>query len=250
MPDHPTSYDQLIYAIPSFPFGLQLVRTTKPLESLTFGLPLESTTNSASRQHLKTLKTPSLSLTFGKPTTSLFSELRELADTTSHLTIRYVPQRGFVDSNMFLSDPLQAFPRIELYLLLPRPRMMMVGSGDNRTIAEDPESPAKRFVTELIDTLEISSEEMQERYTVWLMDGWDIPGRAHKATKTKLWPKEAFWDMEAEIADEEKPAQPEDKRGETIVPTKAKGKQAYWERETNLRLLGGLFNLRLESKKR
>lgn len=250
MPDYPTSFHQLVFAIPAFPFGLQLVRTTKPTTSFTYGLPLESTTNSTSRQQLKRLQVPRLSLTFVTPSTSILSELKGLADTTEHLTIRYVPLRGLVDARIFLCEALQAFRKIELNLLLPRPRMMMVGSGVDRTVVEDPESPGQRFVTDLLNALELADEDVQERYTVVRLDEWDIPGRAHKATRTKLWPKEALWDLDLETLDEDPSNGPIEASESSIQPAKSKKKPEHWERETNLRLLGGLFNLRLESKKK
>lgn len=250
MPDYPTSYHQLVYAIPAFPFGLQLVRTAKPMSSFTFGLPLESTTNPTSRQHLKQMRASRLSFTFVMPSPSILAELKDLAETTDHLTIRYVPLRGFVDARRFLCEDLQTFRKIELHLLLPKPRMIFVGTGENRTIVEDPESPGQRFITDLISALELAEADTRERYTVILVDGWDIPGRVHKATKTKLWPKEAFWDLEAETEEEGDTKAEADKDESSVTFTKTKKKQDHWERETNLRLLGGLFNLRLESKKK
>lgn len=221
------------------------------MTSFTYGLPLESTTNSTSRQHLKQVRAPRLTLTFVTPTAPILAELTELAETTELLTIRYIPLRGFVDSSLFLSEALQPFRNIELHLLLPRPRMIFVGSGENRTIVEDPESPGQRFITGIISALELADEETRKRYTIVLLDEWDIPGRAYKATKTKLWPKEPLWDLEAETEDDEKQGRTPSADNERSVVASGSGKkQQHWERETNLRLLGGLFNLRLESKKK
>lgn len=248
LPDYPTSCSPLAYAPPVFPFGMQLLKTAKPCTSLAFGLPLESTTNPSSRQNLKALKPKRLSLTFVKPTVSLFTELASLiGDTVDLLTIRYLPIRGFVDGQMFLCDPLQSFRRIEIHVLMPHPRMIFVGAGDSRTLVEDPESPGKRFTTAMVEALEMASEEIQSRYTIWMVDEWDVPGRAHKAVKTKLWPKEALWDLDTQGTRDLEHDDPP-----TVAPVikKGKEKQTHWERETNLKLLGGLFSLRLESKKR
>lgn len=260
MPDYPTSFHQLVFAIPSFPFGLQLVRTAKPMKAFTYGLPLESTTNTVSRDRLRSLAPARLSLTFVRPTIALFDELKSLvAESTRLFTIRYVPLRGFVEASVFLCPALAEFDNVEIHLLLPRPRMTFIGTGDSRRLVEDPESPGKRFVQALEDGLELAPAETQAKYTVWTVDEWDIPGRAHKAVKSKLWPKEALWDMDAEFnfdadtADDKVTSSSLETKTESAKSyaktEKGKGRPAHWERETNLRLLGGLFNLRLESKK-
>jgi hypothetical protein len=251
-----------------FPFGLQLVRTVRPLRSLTYGLPLESTTNASSRQGLKALAPRHLSLTFDRPTVALFTELKDLlADTLERLTIRYVPSRVLVNPReVLLCEPLQKFKRVELQLLLPRPRMTLLGTGVERTLGEDPESPRRRFIDGVIAALEDASEETQEAYEVYVVANWDIPGRAHLAEPTRIWPVESAVNVlfdEAEEAAEvnEKEAarvvgtaREDEKKGFARVGGGASGsaskdRSEHWERETNLRLLGGLFNLRLESKK-
>lgn len=244
------------------------------MKSLVYGLPLESTTNTASRQHLKTLNPRHLSITLDKPTVALLTELKDLlADTIERLTIRYLPTRYLVDAQMFLSEPLLLFKRVDLYLFLPRPRMILVGPANDRAFVEDPESPRKRFVSKLISELEKASEETQEGYKVWIAENWDVPGRAHKMNSTLIWPvpSTVLFDEEdgegeggnlitenGEKSEKRKQSESgETKSGWTRSSKEAGssssaaqgGQKKHWERETNLRLLGGLVNLRLESKK-
>lgn len=252
MPDYPTSFHQLVFAIPLFPFGLQLIRPPESLTSFTYGFPLDSTTNSASRQQLKTIQSSHLSISLVSPTLGLFTELEGLVgSTTEELTLRYVGVRTMVDSTMFLSTPLQAFPKVRLVLNLPRARKTFVGTGAERTLVDDPQSPTVRFLSSLLEAVEVADRDIQERYEIWNVENWDIPGQAHNAERTRLWPKSVLWDMDSEddLNSEklEELASPEVSRN--AGPSGA-GRPAHWDRQTNLRLLGGLINLRLESHKR
>lgn len=266
LPHYPTTFHPLSFRLDPFPFGLQLVRTVRPLRSLTYGLPLESTTNASSRQGLKTLAPRHLSLTFDRPTVALFSELKDLlSDTLERLTIRYVPSRVFVNPReVLLCEALRKFKRVELQLLLPRARMTLLGTGSERTLGEDPESPRRRFIDGMLAALEGASEETQEAYEVHVVANWDIPGRAHLAEMTRIWPVESEASVLFDEAEEDGQkagagagagaAKEDEKKGFARVSSGAgasgsKDKSEHWERETNLRLLGGLFNLRLESKK-
>jgi len=242
LPDYPTSFHQLVPPVPTLLFGFQLIRTRKPMKSLTYGFPLELTTNSASRQQLKTLHPPKLNLTFDLPTVSLFEELQNaVAENTEILGLRYTPTRRLVDHQMFLCEPLQSFRRIHLYLNLPRPRNIMVGPPDHRAVEEDPSSPVVVFVTSLLSAMEAADSEVQDRYTIWKVDGWDSPGQVKNATKTRIWPAQVLFSLdfdENDVAPQEE-AQPVVERNES----------KHWERETNYKLFGGLLNLSLESKR-
>lgn len=250
MPDYPTSFHPLVFAIPLFPFGLQLIRPAKPLLSFTYGLPIESTTNSASRQQLKVVGAPSLSVSCVTPTIALFTELKELVGSTAQsLTIRYVGVRRLVEPDLFLSLPLQSFSKIRLILNLPRPRKTFVGTGSDRTLIDDPQSPGLLFLSTLMDRMELADEEVQDRYEIWSVENWDIPGQAHNADKTQVWPKKVLWDAEYE-EEAEVETRAEVKRSPSSTESTKTGRPAHWDRQTNLRLLGGLINLRLESHKR
>jgi hypothetical protein len=254
LPDYPTSFDPLVSSVPEFPFGLQLVRTQKPIKNLTFGLPLERTTNPSSRQHLKWLKPPKLEVSFNQPTVALFRELRDLvAETTDQLGIRYIPLRSLVSPEVLLCPELQSFKKVNLYLHLPRPYLIMVGPPDAQTLGEDPEAPITRFTTSLLNALEAASEDVQKRYTVWRVTGWETAGQVANATRTRIWPTAVLFDTEfdfdsnAPTPDKEAPPPPKIEPDAKV--TKRSNDANHWERETNLRLFGGLFNLSLESKR-
>ena len=217
-------------------------------------MPLESTTNSSSRQQLKILQPRYLDLTFVTPTIEIFTELKDLvSSTTECLSIRYVAVRGVPNASLFLCEPLQAFKRINIYLNLPRPRRRIAGTGNDRHIVDEPDPAGERLVTNLVAAMEIADEDVQARYRIFKVDDWDVAGQVHSAPRTRLWPLHDF-DEESEaasqlaITDAKDTLTPGEPTG--AGPSVTKTKSERWERQTNLRLLGGLINLRLESKKR
>ena len=231
LPDYPTPFHQFVSAVAPFNFGLQLVRTQRPIKSLTYGLPLELTTNPSSRQHLRHLGPPRLDLTFMRPSVELFNELTGLVrGTTTHLGIRYVPTRNLVAHDVFLCESLEAFERIDIHLHLPRARLTPNG--------EDPMSTFVTLMNSLISALESSSEQVQRRYKVWKVEGWETAGQVASATRTRLWPAAVLFDLDATEPIEEIESEP--------VRTTS---DDNWERETNYKLLGGMISLNLESKR-
>lgn len=250
LPDYPTSFHPLVLVTPIFPFGLQLVRPNTALDHFNYGMPLESTTNPSSRQHLKTLRPRLLDLTFATPTVALFAELQGLvASTTEILSIRFVAARGIPNASVFLCPPLQSFKRIELLLNLPRPRRRIVGTGTESHLEDDPDTPGHRLVSQLVDAMEMADDETQARYRIWKVDDWDIPGQAHVASRTRLWPKSNDLEDEKLLAHDN--TEKTNVSSVTVAEASTTSSRSQrWERETNLRLLGGLINLRLESKKR
>ncbi|KAI9639876.1 uncharacterized protein MKK02DRAFT_40205 [Dioszegia hungarica] len=270
LPDYPTPFHPFIPPIPSFAFGFQLIRTQKDrLKSLVYGLPLESSTNEASRQQLAVLRPRHLTLSFVRPTIPLFKELAGLVgSTTETLVIQYIPAGSgrLVTSNILLCEPLQDFRKIIIHLHLPSQRYEIPGPFGQRTFVpqKDPQVISE-FLASLISALEVEEEEVKERYEVWRVEGWDIPGAAHQATKRRLWPEIVEVEDEKREMEEVVKEMAEasgsgasgggflDKMmgkqaGGSAAPPKEKERQ-HWDRETNLRLLGGLVNLRLESKK-
>jgi hypothetical protein len=215
-------------------------------------MPLESTTNSSSRQQLKILRPRYLDLTFVTPSVGLFTELKDLvSSTTECLSIRYVAARAVPNASVFLCPPLQAFKRINIYLNLPRPRRRIAGEGNDRRIVDEDDPAGQRLVTQLIEAMELADDETQARYRIWKVENWDVAGQVHSAPRTRLWPvhdeelrsdHNESYSAEAVIISKEVPS--------TAVAGPSVPKSERWERETNLRLLGGLINLRLESKKR
>ena len=254
LPDYPTSFDPLVSSVPTFPFGLQLVRTQKPIKALCFGLPLELSTNAASRQHLKVLRPPKLTITLSRPNYALLTELRDsVAEITQELGIRYVPTRTLIEPEVLFCKDLQSFRHINLFLHLPRPPLAMVGPPGGQTLEDDPAHPITRFTASLLALLEGSSAEVQARYTVWKVEGWETAGQVESATRTKIWPTAILFDHEFEF-DSNAPTPTEEKALPKQVEPAAVVKKnttqgEHWERETNLRLFGGLFNLSLESKR-
>jgi hypothetical protein len=235
-----------------FPFGLQLVRASSQLDEFTYGMPLDTTTNPSSRQHLKTLHPRALGLTVLNPTIDLFEEIKKLvASTTEILTLRFVEARGLPNPSIFLCEPLQAFKRIDLHLNLLRSRKIFVGTGPDRHLIDDPDPPGDRLVTQLVDALELSDEETQNRYRVWRIEDWNIPGQVHNATRTQIWPKRLL-EIESEVKQIASPIEQNDGVSSNAVAgsSTTAAVTERWDRETNLRLLGGLINLRLERKKR
>jgi hypothetical protein len=282
LPDWPTTFHPLVDYIVPFPFGLQLMRTQKPIKSLTYGLPLDATTNSVSRQQLRTLSPPRLKLTFARPTLALFEELRELVvESTDVLAIRYVTTRLSIEPGLLLCEPLQAFKKVELHLHLPRPERTLHTPFGPRLIV-DPDSPTTTFIARLISAIEAMDEDVQERYTVYNVQGWELTNGMQE--KTVLWPPPsvamnasgvtgATREMEDELkriqygteTDTEHPAAGSSGSGEnkekavvlgngrssTVATSEAKrsSDKSQWERQTNLKLLGGFIGLSLESKK-
>lgn len=253
MPDYPTPFHQLISPVPHFQFGLQLLKTTKPMKTLIYGFPLETTTNSASRQQLRTLHPSKLQLTTYAPYAKLFEELKDLvAETTDVLILRYVPFRSLVLPSLFLCDHLQSFKRIHLHLWLPRPRMIMTGPDGHRSLTEDPESPVTVFITNFLAEMEHASVEVQERYKVYKFEGWDTAGQVNQATKTRIWPKDVLFNEDLDAEDAEgahKVASVDEEDEDEARQVEEAEERKYWERETDLKLFGGLVNLKLESKK-
>jgi hypothetical protein len=239
-----------------------------------YGLPLESTTNEASRQQLAVLRPSKLTLSFVRPTVPLFKELEGLVgETTDVLEIRYIPAGSgrLALPSVLICDPLQAFKKVVIYLYLPRTRIEVPGPFGASAYIPGKDQPAvSEFLASLISALEVESQEVQERYEVWRVEGWQIPGAAQMATKERLWPEVlveaevtevsglAIGDEAASaVAESAAAVIPAGPSGWSKAGSKAttSGKQPvtkerdHWDRETNLRLLGGLVNLRLESKK-
>jgi len=162
------------------------------------------------------------------------------------------------DCSVLLCEPLQSFKKINLYLNLPRAKRVLSGPEGNRILIDDPSSPVLVYVTRLISLLEVADLEVQKRYTVYNVSDWEIPGGNSKGKAKKIWPFE-------EITEEEGLMDEMDEMDELIsgsssgktkkVVEKEKKKEErksdsqQWERQTDLRLFGGLIGLRLESKK-
>lgn len=210
LPNFPTTSNML--RTRAFPFGLQLVPS---VAELVVGLPLETSTNTSSRQALSRLPLRRLTVTFHSPTMELFEELQKLQPNVE-LTVRYIPFQGQVDIPTLFCKPLHSYESIRLYLYLPRPRMLEEDT-------EDPDSTTALYLSRILSHLGSASTEDQVRYTVFKVFNWDIPG-FHVVAK-QIWPEKA--ELEAS----------------SNTPAKA------WQRQTDLKLFGGLIGFRMESRK-
>lgn len=187
--------------------------------------------------------------------------------------IRYIPGGSgrLALPSTLLCEPLQSFKKVIIYLYLPRSKVEVPGPfGSSQYIPQKDQPVVSEFIASLVSALEVEDEDMRERYEVWRVEAWDIPGLAHLATKARLWP-EVTEEEEAQakslIKAKERQTSITEKMGAMISGEKSEagsskdGEKAggpkqevvkerkNWDRETNLRLLGGLVNLRLESKK-
>lgn len=238
----------------------------KRLDCLTLGLPLDQCTNTASRQHLRFLRPKRLEISLLlHPNASLLTELATLfRDTDTHLSIRYLasdraPQ--LPDPSILLDPSLNVFPTIDLHipsLTGPgRPPML-----PHRPFTNQP-SPHTSFADHLVSLISLDPS-MRRRYAVYLehaappMGGFG-PGWM-KPEERVVWEREvdAAWPGSAVGPDSgEGVVDAGSSRGEKRDVGKAVEERGdaggagedHWERETNLKLLGGLISLRLESKK-
>jgi hypothetical protein len=149
-----------------------------------------------------------------------------------------------VNPAVFLSKPLESFEHV---VHLPR-----LGSSFHRHPYVGQTEANTSFAQKILDVI-MSNEEMQDRYTVWIEgedEGFDVNGRRREVS---LWqaPLRLQEDTSAAITEtlaalgvsDSKDMQPTD------VQAQSKNNADSWERETNLRLFGGLVSLRTESKK-
>lgn len=266
-PLYPYSPSPFENVLPPFDFGLQLIPVpseTRPrLKHLSLGLPLELITNATQRQHLAQLKPEKFSMTVLRPSNPLFSELATaLAGATDTLSVRYLnvsAHRELSDPASFVCTALDAFKHVHLHLPARANSVFhhpYIGRIDERV----------SFADRIIDLI-LADKERQERYTVWIEDfrggfNLDLTRREEilyqPAEKDKV-----LFDVGFDM-DEEEPvagrSSVEQSRTTVTVANgpetsvkkpvgKGKDAEKSWERETNLKLLGGLISLRLESKK-
>lgn len=238
----------------------------KRLDCLTLGLPLDQCTNTASRQHLRLLCPKRLEITLLlHPNASLLAELATLfSDTNTHLSIRYLasdraPQ--LLDPSILLDPLLDVFPTIDLHL------PSLTGPGrppilPHRPFTNQP-SPHTSFADHLVSLISLDPS-LRKRYAVYLehaappMGGFG-PGWM-KPEERVVWEREvdAVWPGNAVVLNSgegvvDGGSSSGGKRdvGKTVEGRNDAGDagEDHWERETNLKLLGGLISLRLESKK-
>lgn len=286
MPRYPFSPHPFEPLLHPFDFGLQLVPVPAAdgpgLRHLELGLPLDMCTNRAQRQHLKALRLESLAVTVIRPDEALFRELADLlaeprldllvdslADTERQteldaptptptpplrkLTVRYVyylspTARELCDPALLVSPTLDRFESVHIRLPWVASAAVQhpyIGRGQS-TLAF-----AERLVQLVTDA---PDESRLRRYTVSVQPHDERFGLAHDGKETVLYEppaaiRERFAE-EATAAGSSSTSGEKGGKGKEVTASSAPArKDEHWERETNLKLLGGLISLRLESKK-
>lgn len=246
----------------------------KRLRKLTLGLPLDLATNAVSRQHLRLLRPKRLEITLLlHPHRDLFTELADLLEgNTEELCIRFLASdqtHELCNPREIVSDQLDRLGKVDIHLpaLTSAMNRPYQGQQDRHT----------SFADHVVNLIALD-EERRKRYTIWverpvMPDGPMGPMGGLGAGWLK--PKErVVWERQVDVADATERRDvlfvDDEYGGEEMEPGPSSTKQAkqpatrhmdretqaaggsgpeHWERETHLKLLGGLFSLRLESKK-
>lgn len=184
----------------------------------------------------------------------------------STLSIRYLapPDRASVDlpdPEALLSPTMDRFHHVDIHL------PTLVGpSPIPRIISHRPypgqQDPRLSFSQHLVHLISLDPER-RRRYAVWLEGESPMGGLGPVVVKPE---ERVIWERERDVAwpignegraDELVGQAGSSDAKERVSADKGKGKARddepaegdHWERETNLKLLGGLISLRLESKK-
>ncbi|GHJ89606.1 hypothetical protein NliqN6_6008 [Naganishia liquefaciens] len=236
----------------------------KRLDCLTLGLPLDLSTNTLSRQHLSLLRPKRLEIALLlQPHASLLAELAALLESThTHLSVRYLAsERAPVhlpDPSLLLDPSLDVFPTVDIHLPAitspGRPPML-----PNRPYDGQPD-PQISFSEHLVDLISLDPAR-RKRYAVYLEGGVAPMGAFGpgwmKPEERVIWEREVdlVWPGSAVGVNKDDTGEAVQDVGSS-VKRQAEGRadageagEEHWERETNLKLLGGLISLRLESKK-
>lgn len=250
----------------------------KRLDCFTLGLPLELATNEVSRQHLASLRPKRLEITLLlQHNPSLMTELADLlADKIHELSIRYLASDRapieLPDPALLLSSTMDRFAAIDIHLpalTAPSPFPTIV---PHRPYHAQPDAHTS-FSEHLVNLIALDPER-GKRYAVWMEKpppavGGGFPPGWIKAEEQVLWERAVempFRLSDDVVAREDVLAHGKGREAEPSSVKEGKRKMAgerdqaheddpgttgseHWERETNLKLFGGLVSLRLESKK-
>ncbi|CDZ96187.1 hypothetical protein [Phaffia rhodozyma] len=272
-----------------FPFGVHLI-PVGTIRSVSIGLPLDQCTNQTTRRHLSSLQLDFLGVTLNRPSEQLFAELADLVGkTVQTISIRYlpdltVPLRAFVDPGVLTGPSIRSFERVVITL----PKITSFGRIPYQNQPEANELGERvAFSQRLIDLLDMDNEGptvrvsgagdrfedkgdmnrdeqlesrggLRNRTVVYL-------GRSHGdeeehglSTGRRIWP---LTDEFAFEPIEKRPMMDKNKSGSRLSNGQCEGGNdekddkpdntvESWERQTDLRLFGGLIGIRMESKKR
>lgn len=249
MPRYPFSPNPFEPILHPFDFGLQLVPAPPPgshgLRHFELGLPLDMCTNKAQRQHLKELRLESLAITVIRPDVALFRELADLlADSVGRLSIRYfhflsATSRELCDPAVLVCEPLDRFKKVDLHLpWVASSQHVYVNRGQSSRPFAD------RVVQLITDT---PDESRLFRYSARIQQSDERSYNSNGGSEQVLYePPNAQPAVVIDAASSENEVAATSGSSAAAPPAK---KDEHWARETNLKLLGGLISLRLESKK-
>lgn len=229
----------------------------KRLECFTLGLPLELATNEVSRQHLRLLRPRRLEITLVlQHNPRLMAELAELlSDKISTLSIRYLAsERGMdlPDPADLVSPTMDRFRAVDIHLpalTAPSPAPHIIP----HTRYQGQQDPYTSFSQHFVHLITADGGK-RKRYAVWV-EG-EAPAMGPFAQGTIRPEDRVVWEREGDAAwsvSDERIANSATSGGTGKGKARDDGPDDHgsdhWERETNLKLLGGLLSLRLESKK-
>lgn len=269
LPTFPHQSSPFLPAPAPFPLGVQMIPARKHLQILALGLPLDTCTNPTSRTHLRSLRLSQLGVTLSRPTGELLDELWGLVgETCRTLSIRYTPPIRAVGHQLQLEplvDPtlfmLSAAVRQGLHTVFYLPRLLALDSLPYAGQPVDNGRPTASFAQRLVDLVSVD-DDVRDSVEVWLVGGvggllnsgvggFDAldpttPGGAGQEANERLWPVPLT--VDANLPPDERLRAAAGRRRSAAEEADQRRKET-WTRQTDLRL-GGLFGLRLESRKK
>ncbi|KAJ9094292.1 hypothetical protein QFC21_006118 [Naganishia friedmannii] len=245
----------------------------KRLHKLTLGLPLDLSTNAVSRQHLRLLRPKRLEITLLlRPHPELFTELADLLEgNTDELCIRFLAS----DQTHELCNPreivvaqLDRFNKVDFHL------PALTSSAMNRPY-QGQQDRHTSFADHVVNLIALD-EERRKRYTVWVEQperpdgpmgpmgglgaGWlkpqervawerqvDVAEGAGRRDVRFVDDQDEREQSKSEMSSIKQGKQPANRNANTGSQAAGGSGTEHWERETHLKLLGGLLSLRLES---
>lgn len=270
LPTFPHPSSPFLPPPPAFPLGIQMLPVTDRLQLLAIGLPLDTCTNATSRAHLGRLRLTQLGVTFNRPTEEVMHELWTLVgETCRTLSVRYTPPirsvghqiqlEPLVDPAGLVRSALRNFPHVVFYL----PRMLALAALPFENQPREGSRPTISFAQRLVDLVAVD-DELTDRVEIWLVGGVagllrggvggfdpldpSTPGGGSEEPNERLWPVSIDAAFEASLSEDDRLRAAVGRRRSSAAELDQRNKET-WTRQTDLRLLGGLFGVRMESRK-